>query len=709
MKTPKLLLALLCLLVVSPSSSNLVAQSAPAPPVLNPTQAYSTFHPYEVIRFSWSPVAGAATYVLQASTDPSFPPTNTIKIDNIPSPAYSFAIGNPEGNYSARVIAVDASGVSSAPSNVITFSVFFNNPIGPAPTLASPASGATLTLPITLTWNHVPNPQPSGYELQIARDSGFTSIEDDSPQLNGPSRVVLSLTSGTKFWRVRSFQGSASPSTSAATAWSASRSFVVPAGPPRPVSITVTKDPMFPGESAWAQVQLTNAVGSSGATVNIASSNPSLLPVPATLSMPANTAWAQFMVTSSQQVTDATPVTLSATINSATASQVVSVQPASLKALRMSPGVLAGGDWTTVWIDLNGAAPSGGAAVTLTSDNPAAVPPATVTVPAGFFSGSAWVQTNPVSAATTATLSGTYKGASAQATVSLRPRRQPTSLTLNPSSTTNGSIGTIRVASSAGYDEFFPIATSNASVASVSGGGIYLRAGMTSVNFQITTAAVTSSTPVTISTNNGGASQSATLTVNPSGAASPTLSSFTVSPTSVTGGTSATGTVRLSSAAPTGGTAVSLGSNLPNVATVPSSVTVPAGATSATFTITTFPADTTTVQLSAGISSSFLFAALTVSGGSSPPPPPPPSGGPYTLSVTASGRSAERVTSSPSGINVSVGSTGSGSFAGGTSITLSVASGRDAVWSGACSSGGSRRRSCSFTIKANGSVTVNVQ
>ena len=256
MKTPKLLLALLCLLVVSPSSSNLVAQSAPAPPVLNPTQAYSTFHPYEVIRFSWSPVAGAATYVLQASTDPSFPPTNTIKFDNIPSPAFSFAIGNPEGNYSARVIAIDASGVSSAPSNVITFSVFFNNPIGPAPTLASPASGATLTLPITLTWNHVPNPQPSGYELQIARDSGFTSIEDDSPQLNGPSRVVLSLTSGTKFWRVRSFQGSASPSTSAATAWSASRSFVVPAGPPRPVSITVTKDPMFPGESAWAQVQL---------------------------------------------------------------------------------------------------------------------------------------------------------------------------------------------------------------------------------------------------------------------------------------------------------------------------------------------------------------------------------------------------------------------------------------------------------------------
>jgi len=700
--------ALLSVIVGLSASLSLGAQSAALPsPILAPTQAYSTFHPNEVIRFSWSAVAGASTYVLQASTDPSFPPGATIKFDNIPSPSFSFAIGNPEGNYSARVVAVDANGVSSAPSNVITFSVFYNNPIGPAPTLASPASGATLTLPITVTWNHVPNPQPSGYELQIARDSSFSSIEDDSPQLNGPSRTVLSLTAGTKFWRVRSFQGDTSPSTAAATAWSAARSFVVPAGPPRPVSITVTKDPLFPGESAWAQVQLTNAVGSSGGTVAITSSNPSILPVPATLSMPANTAWAQFMVTASQQVSDATPVTLTATINSATTSQAVSVQPASLKSLQMSPGIVPGGDWTTVFVNLNGAAPAGGAVVTLASDNQAAVPPTTVTVPEGFFSGSAWVQTNPVAAATTATLTGTYKGASAQTTLSLRPRRQPTSLTLNPSATTNGSIGTIRVGSTAGYDEWFAVTTSNAAVASVSGGGVYLRAGMTSVNVQIATTAVTAATPVTISTSNGGATQSATLTVNPSGAASPTLSSFSVNPTSVAGGTSSTGTVRLSSAAPAGGTVVSLGSNLPGAASVPSTVTVPAGATSAAFTITTFPVDTTTVQLSAGVNSNFLFAALTITGGSSTPPPS--SGGPYTLSVTASGRSGDRVTSNPTGINVTVGTTGSGSFAGGTTITLSVASGRDAIWSGACSSSGSKRRSCSFTIKGTASVTANIQ
>jgi hypothetical protein len=87
--------------------------------------------------------------------------------------------------------------------------------------------------------------------------------------------------------------------------------------------------------------------------------------------------------------------------------------------------------------------------------------------------------------------------------------------------------------------------------------------------------------------------------------------------------------------------------------------------------------------------------------------PPPPTTA--TVTVTATGRSGERVTSSPAGINVQVGSTGSASFTTGTSITLSVSNGRDAIWSGACSSGGSKRRTCTFTPAGNAAVTANVQ
>jgi hypothetical protein len=55
----------------------------------------------------------------------------------------------------------------------------------------------------------------------------------------------------------------------------------------------------------------------------------------------------------------------------------------------------------------------------------------------------------------------------------------------------------------------------------------------------------------------------------------------------VPGGTSSTGTVTISTAAPAGGTSVILSSGNPQAASVPATVTIPAGATSATFPITT--------------------------------------------------------------------------------------------------------------------------
>jgi hypothetical protein len=58
---------------------------------------------------------------------------------------------------------------------------------------------------------------------------------------------------------------------------------------------------------------------------------------------------------------------------------------------------------------------------------------------------------------------------------------------------------------------------------------------------------------------------------------------------------------------------------------------------------------------------------------------------------------------------VSVGSTRSASFAVGTSVTLSVSNGRDAVWSGACSSGGTARRTCTLTVSGSVSVSANVR
>src|SRR5438067_956769 len=68
---------------------------------------------------------------------------------------------------------------------------------------------------------------------------------------------------------------------------------------------------------------------------------------------------------------------------------------------------------------------------------------------------------------------------------------------------------------------------------------------------------------------------------------SPALASMTLNPATLTGGANSTGTVTLSAAAPAGGAVVALTSNNLNAATVPASVTVAAGATTATFTVAT--------------------------------------------------------------------------------------------------------------------------
>ncbi|HET7477711.1 MAG TPA: VCBS repeat-containing protein [Dermatophilaceae bacterium] len=177
------------------------------------------------------------------------------------------------------------------------------------------------------------------------------------------------------------------------------------------------------------------------------------------------------------------------------------------------------------------------------------------------------------------------------------------------------------------------------------------------------------------------------------------LSAVAVSPSTVVGGGGAQGTVTLTAAAPTGGAVVALSSSS-TVLTHPSSVTVTAGSTSAGFAVTTSAVSTSTsvtvTGTYAGVSRS---ATVTVS-------PPVTT---VTLTVSATGRSGERITSSPAGLDVAVGSTGSAPFAAGTAVTLTVSNGRSAVWSGACSSGGNKTPTCTFSISSNAQVNANVQ
>ncbi len=584
--------------------------SAPGTPVLAPTQAYTTFHPLETGSTWWTPVAGAATYVWETSQgDPNFGWNNVFRQDNLDQTAFTFDMGF-EGTFYSRVYAVSADGVRGAPSNVISYTYSYNNPIGPAPALLSPISGQTVSLPVTLQWAHVPNPQVFGYTIEIAKDPAFKNIELTAVQQHFPSVPITSLTPGTKYWRVFSTQGDSAPETvdsaglPAVTAPSATGTFTVSTAPATPVSLAFEgfdAPQGVPGGTNFYRMalQLTAAAPVGGPVITLTSSNPAVAPVPATIAMPGF-GWGDFQIPLGQ-VSVPTPVTITATLNGVSTTGRFTVLPTALKDITPSSPTLSGGSPAGAWIDLTGPAPAGGAVVGLSSDNSAAIVPSTMTLAAGWWSGSFLLTTTAVTATTVATITATYNGVSQKATVTLTPPRTPQSLTIDPISRIGSDPGTatglVTFAGGSAYDQTFQLTSSNPAVASVPA-TVTATAGFLGGAFPITTSAVSATTVVTITATAGGVSRSVPFTVYPAGTKA-SLSSVRIDQASVTGGTAATGTVVLNSAAPAGGLVVALSDNSGTV-TVPASVTVLAGATSATFPVTTSAVTaTTTATISA--------------------------------------------------------------------------------------------------------------
>lgn len=107
----------------------------------------------------------------------------------------------------------------------------------------------------------------------------------------------------------------------------------------------------------------------------------------------------------------------------------------------------------------------------------------------------------------------------------------------------------------------------------------------------------------------------------------PSVASVTLSPSTISGGSgnSSTGTVTLSTAAPSGGQVVTLSISLTSLAATLPSITVPAGATSATFTVATNPRYrrysglSFTVSISASANGGTQSATLSVTAQARPP------------------------------------------------------------------------------------------
>jgi hypothetical protein len=174
------------------------------------------------------------------------------------------------------------------------------------------------------------------------------------------------------------------------------------------------------------------------------------------------------------------------------------------------------------------------------------------------------------------------------------------SLSVDPSQVRDGTTatGTVTLAFPDPGDTTVLLFSSDTSVATVPA-SVVVPAGSQSVTFPISTNAAAPPTIVQITAWVGNTPRSANLSVNAARPAGPSLTAVSVTPTTVTGGSPATGTITFTAATPEGAN-VQLSTSNPSLVQVPSERVVNKGKASNAFPVTTNPVSAnTTVTITA--------------------------------------------------------------------------------------------------------------
>ncbi len=427
---------------------------------------------------------------------------------------------------------------------------------------------------------------------------------------------------------------------------------VVPA-PDSLVSLELSPSIVQGSRSAKATINLNGPAPVGGAVVTISSDLP-VATVPASVTIPEEASSATFTITTTS-VTASTTANISAVYNGLTKTSSLRVNPTALGSISVEPGDVAGGSYTSATVTLSAPAPAGGALITLESGNPSIVTvPVQVTVPAGQTFGTFVnaVATAAPSVTTSIAIRGTYEGVTSSGYVRVSPSAAPSNLYFDPSKVAGGqtSIGTVELNSPApSGGAVVTLGTSDATLVTLPP-DVTVPGGATSATFNISTSAVTSMTSVTIFATASGVGLTELLTLVPT-----SLEDLSLTPSGIGAGNTSTGQVTMSNPAPSGGVLVSLASSDTAVATVPSTVTVPAGATTATFSVTTAPVElSSTANIEATYGEDSQTATLTVFGANDLFATITPNGPAVTITTTNSGQNARLVFEGTAGQRVSL-------------------------------------------------------
>ena len=178
--------------------------------------------------------------------------------------------------------------------------------------------------------------------------------------------------------------------------------------PPSLTSFTLDQSTVVAGSTAHGAVKFNGVPASAGAVVaTVSSSNPAAAQVPANVALDANNTVATFDIKTSG-VSGNTPVTITAAYRDRKESVPLMVNAAAFTKFDGGQGNIAA--------ELNGAAPSGGAAIALSSGNPNLVSvPAALVIPSGSSKAGIAVTLHPDYSEHTVTITATYNGVTRKA------------------------------------------------------------------------------------------------------------------------------------------------------------------------------------------------------------------------------------------------------------------------------------------------------